>query len=611
MLGIHVHAGQCSALRFMERFLFRNELLMSHEPQRSGGLRPGMFGAMLLAIALAAGCGKSPSSGAAPRPAANWFEDVTVRSGVAFTHVAEVSGNYLFSESIGSGAAFLDFDNDGRLDVYLIHNVGASSTARNRLFHQEANGHFSDVSAGSGLDVVGHGNGIAVGDLNNDGLPEVLITELERVRLFLNAGQGRFIDVTAAAGLTNEHWSVPAAFVDFDRDGWLDLVVGNYLDFDPTQRCPDAQGKPDFCGPHGFPATITRLYRNRGAATGGAPAMPRFEDVTVRSGLARASGKAMEIVCADFDGDRWPDIFITDDGLPNRLFMNQHDGTFREEGVSRGVAYTALGAPAANMGVALGDVDGDGLFDLFVPHLAEENHTLWRQSARGIFLDDTSRAGWINLARHGTGFGAVFADFDGDGALDLAIVNGLVRRRPGRFSPPAAPGIDPFWVPYADSAQLFANDGSGKFLDISAANPAFCATAVVGRGLACGDFDNDGAPDLLVSGIGGPARLLRNVAVRRGHWLGVRAIDPGIGNRDAYGAEIVARGGGRSWWRLVQPAHSYASSNDPRALFGFGSIATIESLRVIWPDGVEEEFPGGAVDHYRVLRKGSGRPANR
>ncbi|MEY2408189.1 MAG: enediyne biosynthesis protein [Verrucomicrobiota bacterium] len=568
----------------------------------------GRMGSRLLLVLLAcsAGCRKAPEGiQSGGQTSVRWFENVTARSGIDFTHQVDIGGQYLFSEAIGSGAAFLDFDNDGRLDICLIHNVGPASSAKNRLFHQEADGRFKDVSAGSGLDVTGRGNGLAVGDLNNDGLPEILITEEQGIRLFLNAGQGRFVDITSAAGLTNRQWSVPAAFVDFDRDGWLDLVVGNYLDFDPSQRCPDAKGQPDFCGPHGFPATLTRLYRNAGATTGGASGKIFFEDVTVRSGLARVPGKAMEIVCADFDGDRWPDIFITDDGLPNRLFMNQHNGTFKEEAVVRGMAYTAMGAPAANMGVALGDVDGDGLFDVFVPHLAEENHTLWRQGVRGVFQDETARAGLLNPASHGTGFGAVFADFDGDGALDLAVANGLVRRRAGRTPPKIAAGIPPFWIPYAEPAQLFVNDGTGRFQEV--VDAAFCGEAMVGRGLLCGDFDNDGAPDLLITAIASRAELLRNVAGRRGHWLGIRAVDPALGNRDAYGAEIVVRGGGRSWWRLVQPAYSFACSNDPRALFGLGALASADSIRIVWPDGMEEEFPGGTLDVYRVLRKGSGK----
>jgi hypothetical protein len=328
----------------------------------------------------------------------------------------------------------------------------------------------------------------------------------------------------------------------------------------------------------------------------------------------------MQIVCADFDGDHWPDIFITDDGLPNRLFINQRNGKFKEEAVARGLAYTGMGAAAANMGIAIGDADGDGLFDVFVPHLAEENHTLWRQAPRGLFQDVTARAGLLGLPWHGTGFGAVFADFDCDGALDLAVANGLVRRRQGRagqqgrkpagensglpaFSPA---GLPAFWKPYAEPSQLFANSGDGRFREISDANPALCGEALVGRGLACGDIDNDGAPDLLLIGVAGPARLLRNIASPRGHWLGLRAIDPALGNRDAYGAEIVVQAGGRRWWRLVQPAGSYASSNDPRVQVGLGSSGTTDSIQVRWPEGVEEMFPGGPADRYVTLRRGSG-----
>lgn len=538
------------------------------------------------------------------------------RSGIAFVHQVETSGKYLFSESIGSGGAVLDFDNDGRLDVYLIHNVAPSTPATNRLFHQQLDGRFRDASAGSGLDVAGFGNGLAVGDVNNDGLPEVLITEFDRIRLFLNLGKGKFSDVTAAAGLTNLQWSVPAAFVDYDRDGWLDLVVGNYLDFDPTQRCPDAKGQPDFCGPHGFQSTITRLFRNIGGPVDGRTAdarqvVPHFEDVTIHSGLARAPGKAMQIVCADFDGDRWPDIFITDDGLPNRLFVNQHDGTFKEEAVMRGVAHTGMGASAANMGIALGDVDGDGLFDLFVPHLTEESHTLWRQGPRGLFQDHTARAGLLGMTWHGTGFGAVLADFDCDGAPDLAVANGLVRRPAvrktvGHPQSKLVTGIAPFWKPYAEPSQLFANDSRGCFREVSSSNPAFCGEALVGRGLVCGDLDGDGALDLLVIGIGGPARVLRNTASPRGHWLGLRAVDPALGGRDAYGAEITVRASSRTWWRVVQPAYSYASSNDPRVHFGLGDVAVVDEILVRWPDGIEEQFAGGAVDRYLTVRRASG-----
>jgi hypothetical protein len=273
----------------------------------------------------------------------------------------------------------------------------------------------------------------------------------------------------------------------------------------------------------------------------------------------------------------------------------------------RGLAYTGVGAAAANMGIAHGDVDGDGLFDVFVPHLAEENHTLWRQGPRGLFQDGTARAGLASLPWHGTGFAAALADFDCDGANDLVIVNGRVRRGVVSGSKEMCGFGSTVWTAYTEPVQLFANDGSGRFRDISAANAAMCsrAGAMVGRGMACGDLDNDGGLDLVIIGIGEAARVYRNVA-RRGHWIGIRAVDPALGGRDAYGAEVEVVAGGRRWWRLVQPAWSYASSNDPRALFGLGSAAAVNSIQVRWPDGTAETFPGERVDRYVMLQKGRG-----
>jgi enediyne biosynthesis protein E4 len=322
------------------------------------------------------------------------------------------------------------------------------------------------------------------------------------------------------------------------------------------------------------------------------------------SGLGRQPGPGLGVVCADFDGDGWPDIFVANDGKPNHLWINQRDGTFKEEAVRRGLAYNALGLAQAGMGVAVGDVDGDGLEDVFVTHLAEETNTLWGQGPRGLFRDRSGAAGLTAPRWRGTGFGTVLADFDLDGALDLAVVNGGVRRGGGTVA--GAETLGPYWSAYAGRNQLFAGDGAGHFRDLSESQSTFCGYANVGRGLAVGDVDGDGAPDLLVTSAEGRARLLLNRAPGRGHWLAVRAVDPAL-KRDAVGAEVTVRAGGRRWLRRADPGGSYLCSGDGRALFGLGAASSVEGVAVRWPDGSREEFAGGAADRAMELRKGEGR----
>jgi len=554
-------------------------------------------------------------------PAMNppWFVDITEASGLNFVHEAGPVGRYFMPRAIGSGAALFDFDNDGRLDIYLLQNGGPNSKSTNRLFRQGADGKFTDVSKGSGLDISGYGMGVAVGDVNNDGWTDVLVTEYGRIRLFLNNGNGTFSDVTKDAGLDNLLWATSACFVDYDRDGWLDLVVVNYVDYDPARPCASAGGQPDFCPPKQFEGSVTKLYHNlgvgngahgaeRGASSGMRAALraPRFEDVTLKSGLGRIPGPGLGVVCADFNGDRWPDLFIANDGQPNRLWINQHDGTFTEEAVVRGLAYNALGQAEAGMGVALGDVDGDGAFDVFVTHLTEETNTLWRQGPLGIFHDRTAAAGLVNGRLRGTGFGVVLADFNHDGALDLAVANGRVSRNRALEQMP--PGT--FWDRYRERSQLFVNDGAGRFRDISSDNVPFCGRPAVARGLACGDINGDGALDLLVTNVAGAARLYQNVAPQRGHWLLIRALDPVL-KRDAYGALITVQTGNRRLLRCVNPGYSYLCSNDPRAHFGLGSSQHVDAVEVVWPDGTEESFAGCAANQILVLRKGQGTRSKR
>jgi len=375
-------------------------------------------------------------------------------------------------------------------------------------------------------------------------------------------------------------------------------VVANYLDFDPTHECYDALGRQEYCSPTGLPGTVTKLFRNRGGA------VPRFEDVTVSSGLAQFPGPGLGAVCADFNADHRPDILVADDERPNRLFINRGDGTFSEEAVLRGIGLDALGRPAANMGIGVGDANADGLMDIFITHLTDEMHNIWYQGPAGLFQDRTSAAGTGQSAWRGTGFGAVLGDFNNDGQPDLALVNGTIRRNRNPLNAASTNAHEAFWHAYLERNQLFANTGAGKFRDISPGHPAFCSIANVGRGLACGDVNNDGALDLLVTAIGGSTRLYRGKST--GNWLLVRAVDPMLGGRDAYGAEVILDLGGQKSVTWINPGYSYLCSNDPRAHFGLGAHRQVDSIEVIWPGGKRERFGGAPANRIVVLEKGKG-----
>lgn len=537
--------------------------------------------------------------------AASWIEDVTERWKVDFVHEVGPVGSYYMPESIGSGAAILDLDGDGRMDLFLLQNGGPTSAAKHQLYQQTDAGGFRNVSEGSGLDIPGRGMGVAVGDVDNDGRPDVLITEVDQVRLFRNLGGGRFAEITGGAGIVNPHWGTSVAFFDYDRDGWLDCLIVNYIDYSESNLCYDPQGRRTYCGPSGFPGVAPRLFRNLGRPSDGTVAV-RFEDVTVRAGLAGLAGPGLGVVCADVNGDHWPDALIANDGQMNWLLINQGNGTFTEEAARRGIAYNEMGATQANMGVALGDVDGDGLFDVLITHLHTETHALWRQGPRGLFQDRTTRSRVAASTWRGTGFGAVFADLDSDGAPDLVIVNGAIKRHAIDPPPLGKANRDPFWNGFEQRSQVFVNDGRGVFSDVSAQHLPFTGTAAVARGLAVGDFDHDGGPDLVVTRLAAPARVYRNVAPR-GHWLLVHPRLPQHGDRDAYGAEIRITAGGTVRTAWINPSQSYLCSNDPRAHFGLGSHSRVEAIEVVWPDGAEEAFGPADANQVITVRQGSGR----
>jgi hypothetical protein len=532
-----------------------------------------------------------------------WFSDVTKELGIHFIHDGgPKDGLFFMPQQVGSGMALFDFDGDGLLDLYLMNNGGPKGRP-NQLFKQMKDGTFKNVSKGSNLDFADHCMGVAVGDFNNDGKPDLLVTMYGGVRLFLNLGNGKFKDVTKAAGLNNPAWTTSAAFLDYDRDGWLDLVIVNYVDYDKTLACTGASGLRDYCAPKASKPIVSKLYRNLGKQADGTI---KFQDVSLTSNIGRKPGPGLGVIVHDFDGDGYPDIFVANDGMANHLWMNQRDGTFVEEAVQRGVAYNAMGVAEANMGIGLGDVDGDGMQDLFVTHLSSETNTLWIQGPRGAFRDQTAQTRMNRPKWRATGFGTVLGDFDQNGWLDAVVLNGRVaRQKPVPDSP-----LGPFWSMYGERNQVFVNDGKGQYLDRSLDNPAVCGYENVGRSLAMGVLDpKTGILFLVAQSIDGPTKIFRTVAPNRGHWLLVRAVDPKHGSRDSLGAELTLHTGGRKFVRTVQASGGYLCANDSRQHFGLGQNDKVDFLHVIWPDGKSEEFSVPEIDRLITIEQGKGRPA--
>jgi hypothetical protein len=550
---------------------------------------------LLLALVLAAAGWKSPGRLGEEKP---FFTDVTAEVGLDFFHEPGAEGKYVFPEIMGSAAAFLDYDNDGDLDVYLIQGGGlpesdADSREPNRLFRQGSDGTLGDVTTESGLGDRGYGTGVAVGDIDNDGFVDVYVANVGADALYRNEG-GRFTNVTERAGIRGEAYSASAVFCDYDRDGFLDLYVTRYVTFDPARECLAPDGKPDYCSPQSYAGASDVLYHNDGDGT--------FTDVSASAGIAEAAAPGLGVICSDLNRDGWPDFYVANDGTANQLWQNQGNGTFVDRAFFDGVALNGMGQAEAGMGVAVGDADGDHDLEIFVTHLKDQTNTLYLNDGEWGFRDGTDASGLAAPSLHRTGFGTVFFDFDHDGDLDIAVANGRVYRE----APLEGAEGSPFWKPYAEPNLLMENDGKGWFRDVSELAGSFGTEVEVSRALAFGDFDNDGDLDLLSTNTAGPARLFRNDAPKRGSWLVVRALDAAR-RRDAHGAEVTVTAAGREYVRVANPGFSYLSSNDPRAHFGILDAVAAESLRVRWPDGTLEEFPGVALDQSIVVEKGAGK----
>lgn len=526
------------------------------------------------------------------------FTEITDQVKLDFIHDPGKDGTYFMPEIMGGGGAFLDYDNDGDLDIYLIqagpHTEGTDPKP-NRLFRQEADGTFRDVSAESGLGDTGYGMGVAVGDIDNDGYVDIYVSNYGPDVLYRNDGRGGFENVSASGGISDDAWSASAVFCDYDNDGYLDLYVAHYLSYDPSKQCRHWDGSIDYCGPGGAAETDV-LYQNNGDGT--------FTDVSRRAGIHEVSAPGLGVYCQDLTGDGRLDFYVANDGKANQLWVNQGNGRFIDEAYMLGVALNSFGAAEAGMGIAAGDVDGDSEIDLFLTHLNGETNTLYLSEGGSGFRDATAQMGLAFAGLQMTGFGTAFLDYDHDGDLDIAVANGRVKRQPLQ----AGSRGDPYWRPYAEPNLLLRNtldSGEAKFEAVGPAAGEFSSLIEVSRGLALGDVDNDGDLDLLVTHLAGPARLFRNDAPKRGRWLKVRAFDP-ANHRDAHGAVVTIVIDDRRITRPANPGFSYLSSNAPGAHFGLPSSGTIGGIVIRWPDGSTESFAGVAPDQTVVLRKGEG-----
>jgi hypothetical protein len=574
--------------------------------------------AVLMALLVAPACqadprGATPAASKLPgsRPTGG-FTDRAREAGLDFVHFNGMSGQLSMVEIMAPGVALFDYDNDGDLDAYVTQgqpldparSEGAARPAglEDRLYRNDsrvgADGalalRFTDVTGASRIQSRGYGMGVAAGDIDNDGWIDLYLTKFGAPnQLLRNNGDGTFADVSAKSGTDHRSWSVSAAFVDIDRDGWLDLYVANYLRYTVGGHppCFSAAGAVDYCTPGSFAPLPDRLFHNNRDGT--------FTDITAPSRIATEFGPALGVVAADFDGDGWPDIYVANDGQENQLWINRHDRTFENRALVAGVALPAHGRAEASMGIDAADLDGDGDDDLFVTELTGEGSNLFLNDGTGLFEDRSAASGVEQASLRFTGFGTGSLDVDNDGRLDLLTVNGTIQmiealRRAG----------DPF--PLHQRKLLLRNTGAGRFEDLSERAGASLAQSDVGRGAAFGDIDNDGDVDVLVGNNNGPLRLLVNEGTAA-HWIGLRLVDA-RGRRDMLGARVqVIRGDGVSLWRRARADGSYASASDPRVLAGLAHTAASPEVRVSWPDGRIETWTGLPIDRYTVLRQGTAR----
>ena len=556
--------------------------------------------ATILASLLCKRLGAAPGA-AKPLPPFSRFVDVAAEAGLTEpTICGELQSFTYIIESMATGCAFLDYDNDGWMDIFILcsrrlENTPASAT--NRLYKNNRDGTFTDVTIQAGLLNTGWAQGVCVGDYNNDGFEDLFLTYYGQNRLYRNNGNGTFTNVTEKAGLLHPstRYSSGCTFVDYNRDGLLDLFVSNYLEIDlataprpslAVAHC-NAENVPVNCGPNGLPTAQNYLYRNNGDGT--------FTDVSLESRVGSFRGSyCLTATSFDADEDGWPDIFVACDTSPSLLLMNNRDGTFREEALIRGVALSADGHQMGGMGVGLGDYNLDGHLDLVKTHFLDQAPGIYKNDGKGNFDDATTQAR-LNNETHYVCFGAGLVDFDNDGFPDILISTGSVYPELDRVAPKYA---------LRTPRVLFRNSGNGTFIEVGAEAGSGILARHCSRGMAFGDFDNDGDMDVLIMNVNEPPTLLRNDAPPGNHWIKIR-LEGVKSNRSAIGARVVARYGGRTQVQEVHSQSSFLSASDPRLHFGLGSETKVD-LEVYWPLGSIERYASLVTDRLVTIREGEG-----
>ncbi len=526
------------------------------------------------------------------------YIDVRKAAGITFVQDSTQTDEKYYLETMGTGVGWIDYDQDGLMDLYFVQSAATDiykppHPLHSALYHNNGDGTFTDVTAKAGVGGEGHyGQGVAVGDFDNDGWPDLYVTGYGRAILYHNNHNGTFTDVTAKAGVADEGgWSTSAGWFDYDKDGWLDLVVTNYIDWSPKNNlwCGErAAGYRSYCNPGNYKGQRTKLYHNNHDGT--------FADVSDKSGVGLPESKGMGLVLADFDNDGWPDIAIANDTWPNFLFLNNHDGTFKDVSLISGLAASEDGKYEAGMGIDAADVNGDGLLDVYITHLDLELNRLYLNNGDSTFTDDTYASGIGANARLLSGVAAKFLDYDNDGWVDIVQLNGAMLDNVTLYHSE---------ISYKEPLLMFRNLGVGHFeMTSSQLGPDFLRP-VAGRGLATADFDNDGDIDIAVNNRGDYPELLRNDGGNANHWLEVLLIGT-KSNRDGIGAHLKLTSEGFAQVKQAEGGTSYMSASDPRIHFGLGKRAKVESLVITWPSGQVEKLANLPVDTIIAVKEGTG-----